>query len=688
MLNGEQKTRDILSLPGIGKKRRGDLAKLGLKSIEDFLYYIPRRYEDRSQLKPFSQLINGNVETVLGTISKVEILRPKKYVSILKVILHNNLQSIAAVWFNQTFLKNKLKPGMQVIVTGKVDFRYEKKIVVSDYEVYNPDVKQLHTVRIVPVYSGSEQISSKFLRDVIYNILETYLPNVTETLPEKIINKYNFLKLEEALKEIHFPSNWQLLKKARYRLAFEELLLLQLGIKSLRKKLTNLVGISHSKDKHLTDNLLNSILFSLTQAQKRVISEIKKDMEEEKVMNRLVQGDVGSGKTIIAAWSLVKALSGGYQGAFMAPTEILAEQHYLSLKEMLAPLGIDPVLLTGSLALSEKKKKLYHILQGDIKLVIGTHALIQDEVIFHNLGLAVIDEQHRFGVEQRLALQEKGLNTDVLVMTATPIPRSLALTLYGDMDLSVIDELPPGRQPVKTYHISENVRPKVYNLINREINNGQQVYIVCPLIEESEKLDLENALRLAENLKTNIFPLLEIGILHGRMGMEEKEKVMAQFRTGKISILVTTTVIEVGVNVPNATVIVVENAERFGLAQLHQLRGRVGRGDKQAYCILISDTKTEEGKARMEVMTQSSDGFYIAEQDLKIRGPGEIFGTRQHGLPDLKVADLVEDRLILEEAKDLAEQIISEGLDMPKYRKLKEAIQLKFNNHPNSIQKS
>ena len=684
MLNGEQKTRDILSLPGIGKKRQEDLAKLGLKSIEDFLSYIPRRYEDRSQLKPFSQLINGNVETILGTISKVEILRPKKYVSILKVILHNNSQSIAAVWFNQTFLKNKLKPGMQVIVTGKVDFRYEKQIVVSDYEAYDPDGKQLHTARIVPVYSGSEQISSKFLRDVIYNILEKYLLNVTETIPEEIINKYDLLKLEEAIKEIHFPSNWQLLKRARYRLVFEELLLLQLGIKNLKKQLINMVGISHTKEKKLTDSLLNSIPFSLTQAQVRVVSEIGKDMEEEIVMSRLVQGDVGSGKTIIAAWSLVKALAGGYQGALMAPTEILAEQHYLSLKEMLKPLGIDPVLLTGSLTLSEKRKKLYHILQGDIKLVIGTHALIQDEVIFRNLGLVVIDEQHRFGVKQRLALQEKGLNPDVLVMTATPIPRSLALTLYGDMDLSVIDELPPGRQPVKTYHIMENMRQKVYNLINREIKNGQQVYIVCPLIEESEKLDLEDALRLAENLKTNIFPQFEIGILHGRMGLEEKEQVMARLRTGKIAILVTTTVIEVGVNVPNATVIVVENAERFGLAQLHQLRGRVGRGDKQAYCILISDPKTEEGKARMEVMTQSGDGFYIAEQDLKIRGPGEIFGTRQHGLPDLKIADLVEDRLILEEAKNLAEQIISEGLDIPKYQKLKEAMQIKFNKHSSS----
>ncbi|KJS18957.1 MAG: hypothetical protein VR72_20995 [Clostridiaceae bacterium BRH_c20a] len=684
MLNGEQKTRDILSLPGIGKKRQEDLAKLGLKSIEDFLSYIPRRYEDRSQLKPFSQLINGNVETILGTISKVEILRPKKYVSILKVILHNNSQSIAAVWFNQTFLKNKLKPGMQVIVTGKVDFRYEKQIVVSDYEAYDPDGKQLHTARIVPVYSGSEQISSKFLRDVIYNILEKYLLNVTETIPEEIINKYDLLKLEEAIKEIHFPSNWQLLKRARYRLVFEELLLLQLGIKNLKKQLINMVGISHTKEKKLTDSLLNSIPFSLTQAQVRVVSEIGKDMEEEIVMSRLVQGDVGSGKTIIAAWSLVKALAGGYQGALMAPTEILAEQHYLSLKEMLKPLGIDPVLLTGSLTLSEKRKKLYHILQGDIKLVIGTHALIQDEVIFRNLGLVVIDEQHRFGVKQRLALQEKGLNPDVLVMTATPIPRSLALTLYGDMDLSVIDELPPGRQPVKTYHIMENMRQKVYNLINREIKNGQQVYIVCPLIEESEKLDLEDALRLAENLKTNIFPQFEIGILHGRMGLEEKEQVMARLRTGKIAILVTTTVIEVGVNVPNATVIVVENAERFGLAQLHQLRGRVGRGDKQAYCILISDPKTEEGKARMEVMTQSGDGFYIAEQDLKIRGPGEIFGTRQHGLPDLKIADLVEDRLILEEAKNLAEQILNEGLDIPKYQKLKEAMQIKFYKHSSS----
>lgn len=666
-------------IPGIGKKREKDLAQLGLNSIEDFFYYLPRRYEDRSQLKPFNQLIHGSIATVRGIIDKTEILRPKKTISIFKVYLTNETGSITAVWFNQPFLKKKLRPGLEIIITGKVDMRF-KQILVSDYELYQADEEQRHSVRIVPIYPASEQMTSKYLRDIIYQILVRELPKLEETIPQEISHKYELLPLKKAIWEMHFPSDKIAYKKARYRLVFEELLILQLGIKNIRKGFIKAPGIAHTKNKKLTDLLIQSLPFQLTQAQKRVIGEIEREMENNKRMYRLIQGDVGSGKTIVAAWALVKALSGGYQGTLMAPTEILAEQHYLSIREMLTPLGIYPVLLTGSISLAEKKVIVQKILEGNIKLIIGTHALIQDEVVFDNLGLIVIDEDHRFGVNQRLALQEKGLDSDVLVMTATPIPRSLALTIYGDMDLSVIDELPSGRQPIKTYHIFENSRQQVYNLINREVKNGHQVYIVCPLVTESEKMDLENAQHLAEHLKTKIFPRYNIGLLHGRMAIDEKEKVMAQFREGKISILVTTTVIEVGVNVPNATVMVIENAERFGLAQLHQLRGRVGRGQAQSYCILIAEPKTEEGKARMRVMTESTDGFFVAEQDLKIRGPGEFFGTKQHGLPDLKIADLIKDSAILEKTKKLAEVIIKEGLDLPKYQKLKLAVTKKFKN--------
>jgi len=669
-----KKQSGILGIPGIGSKREKELAKLGLVQIKDFFYYFPRRYEDRSQLKPLNQLTTGSVETLRGIIKKIEISHPKKNISLLKALLVNDTGSITAVWFNQVFLKNTLRVGMEVIVTGKVDLRFARQIIVSDYEIERSEGQLRHSARIVPIYSGSEKISPKFLRDIIFRLLEKHLPTIEETLTPEIIKRYGLLSLSEAIREIHFPTDWESLKRARYRLIFEELFFLQLRLKSSKRDLLNLAGISHSRDKKLTDLLVQTLPFPLTGAQLRVIGEITEDMEKNTVMYRLLQGDVGSGKTVVAAWALVKALSGGYQGALMAPTEILAEQHYLSLQKILKPLGITPVLLTGSLALAEKKKVIYQILQGDIKLVIGTHALIQDEVVFRNLGLVVIDEQHRFGVKQRLALQEKGASPDVLVMTATPIPRSLALTLYGDMDLSVIDELPPGRQPVKTYHVGENMRQKVYNLINREVTNGRQVYVVCPLIEESEKMDLENAVRLAEHLQTNTFPRFKIAVLHGRMGIKEKEEIMAKFRDGQIAILVSTTVIEVGVDVPNATVMIIENAERFGLAQLHQLRGRVGRGQNQGYCILISDPKTEEGKARMEVMTQSADGFIIAEQDLRIRGPGEIFGIRQHGLPDLKIADLFKDKDVLEEAKKLAEEIINEGLDLAKHKKLKNQI--------------
>lgn len=671
----------IQAISGIGPKREKELKRLGINNVADLFYYFPRRYEDRSQFTPLDRLINNTNVTIQGTIKKTEIVRPKKSLTIYKAFLVNETGSIIAVWFNQPFLKNVLKAGTNIIASGKVDLKFERQIIVSDYEICRSEPEQLHTGRIIPVYWGSEKITSKLLREIIYKAKDKYLSQMEETLPPEIIDKYQLMSLTEALSEIHFPSDFDLLKKARYRLVFEELLVLQLSIKAYRKKIEKLRGVKHCKDKTLTDKLVENLPFSLTEAQKKVISQIEHDMESEKIMYRLVQGDVGAGKTVVAVWALVKAINGGFQGALMAPTEILAEQHYLNLQKILKPLEISPVLLTGNTPITEKKEILNSVSQGEIKLVIGTHALIQNEVIFKNLGLIIIDEQHRFGVKQRLALQEKGSNPDVLVMTATPIPRSLALTLYCDMDLSIIDELPPGRKEVKTYYLSEKNRQQVYNLINREIKNGHQVYIVCPLVEESEKLDLENVQRLADFLKSRIFPRYNIAVLHGRMTRSEKESVMNRFRNGEINILVTTTVIEVGVDVPNATVMVIENAERFGLAQLHQLRGRIGRGHAQSYCILVSEAKTEEAKARMEVMCRSNDGFIIAEEDLKIRGPGEIFGIKQHGLPDLKIADLILDQPILAETGRLVNQILAEGLDLPKYHKLKMAVEEKIKNN-------
>lgn len=673
--------KSLLHLPGVGKQRLKELNKLGIKNIEDLLYFFPRRYEDRSQLKSLNSLQHGSIETILATVKKVEVVKPRRGLNILKVFLENSTGRIVAVWYNQAFLKKKLTPGKRLIITGKVDLRFAKQMIVNEYEFYDENDQQKHTARIIPIYPSTENLTQKFLRNLIFEVIDKYLFYLPEILPEQIREKLNLLFLVEAIKEMHFPTNWDLLKKARYRLVFDEFLILQLGIKNTKEIIKAQDGVSHDKNEELTRLFVEKLPFSLTKAQKRTILEIKRDMEKPVAMYRLVQGDVGAGKTVVAAYALLKAISGGYQTALMAPTEILAEQHYFSLAEMLNPLGIKPILLKGSLSKKEKDEKLEDIRNGSSKLIVGTHALIQTEVIFNNLGLAVIDEQHRFGVKQRLALQKKGFYPDLLVMTATPIPRSLALTLYGDMDLSIIDELPPGRQPIKTYHVNEKMRNRIYNFIYKEVKSRQQVYIVCPLVEESEKLAVENVTELATNLQNNVFPDLRVGLLHGRLPVLEKEKIMEEFRDGQIDILVATTVIEVGVNVPNANIIVIENAERFGLAQLHQLRGRVGRGSRQAYCILVSDPKTEEGKARMQIMTQSTDGFLIAEKDLQLRGPGEILGTKQHGLPDLKVADLLQDIKILEKSKKTAEKVLQEGLNKPEYKNLYAAVLNKFSNN-------
>lgn len=676
----EEKTfldKSIISLSGVGAKKIKDFKILGIETIEELLFYFPRRYEDRTDPKKIRDLENGATETIVANVKSVEMVSPRPRLKILKVTLEDDTGTIKAIWFNQSFLKSKLVKGKKICVTGKVDMRFEKQLKVTDYEFV--DEKETENLqKILPVYPLTEKISQKFIRNVVSNALNKFLPKIKETLPLELIKEYNLLSLKDAIREMHFPSNWYLQNRARYRLVFEEFLVLHLGIRITRKVTKAKKGISHVKREKLTTDFLKRLSFDLTGAQKKVIKDIKKDMESIYSMNRLVQGDVGSGKTVVAIWALLKAISGGYQGALMAPTEILAEQHYLGFLEILKPLGIEPVLLTGSISKKEKKEKLQNIINGKTKLVIGTHALIQSEVVFDNLGLVVIDEQHRFGVNQRLELQKKGVSPDLLVMTATPIPRSLALTLYGDMELSVIDELPPGRQKVKTYHVGEEKLPNVYKLINKEVSNGQQVYVVCPLVKESEKLDLENATRLKEELAEDIFPNLNVGLIHGKLSVKEKEEVMEKFRKGIIDILVATTVIEVGVNIPNATIMVINNAERFGLAQLHQLRGRVGRGIKQAYCILVADPKSKEGKARMKIMTESTDGFVLAEEDLRLRGPGDFFGTRQHGLPDLKVADIFKDHGLMETTKVLSEKILEEDSELDKHPMIYQSILKKF----------
>ena len=666
----------ITVLKGVGKQRAADLQKLGIVTVGDLLGHYPYRYEDRSQLKPLRDMKEGDTETVTGIIVQAQDIYPRRGLKILRVSIRCADGNAVLVWFNQNHLKNKLQPGLQIVATGKVGKGSLRQISVTDFELIEDEDDLADFQRIVPVYRGTERNSGKQIRKLVVQTMAQEIEGLEEFLPDEHLQKYHLMDYGDAVQQIHFPEEWQQLNRARHRLVFNEFLELTLGLQ-LHSLIEKKTGFAHVQEESLAAQFFKGLPFGLTNAQKKVILEVKKDMERPVAMKRLVQGDVGSGKTMIAVYALLKAVTGGYQAVMMAPTEILAEQHYLNLKRMLEPLGIEPVLLTGSLTRKERETIYEKISDGTCRIAVGTHALIQKQVQFANLGVVVIDEQHRFGVRQRLALENKGMAPDVLVMTATPIPRSLALTLYGDMDLSIIDELPPGRQSVKTYCMGENKRRDLYRFLGEQIASGYQVYVVCPLVEESEKMDLENATQLADHLAANVFPQYAVGLLHGKMRPQEKAEIMEQFRDNQLQILVSTTVIEVGVDVPNANVMVIENAERFGLAQLHQLRGRVGRGTTQAHCFLISEPKTDEGKRRMQVMVKSTDGFVIAEEDLLLRGAGEVLGTRQHGLPDLKIADLVHDVKILEQSRMLAGEITEIGLEQPQYellRKKAEAI--------------
>jgi len=684
--SGKTKTPEssLQYLKSVGPQRVKLLHKLGIHTVEDLLYHFPRRYEDRSRLKKVHQLNHGEVETAQGAVVGTQEMRPRRGLTITKVAIHDGTGVFYAVWFNQPYLKKQFHQGRQLVVTGKVERRFGAvQLMVSDYEPVD-GADPTHTGRIVPIYPTTGSLNGRTLRGIVKKALDQYAERLPEFLPEGLLRKYSLPSIGEALGNIHFPREEEDIERARRRFVFEEFFLLQLGLARMKKgQGEETAGIAHQPDGELCQKFLASLPFKLTDAQQKVLADIRKDMEAPKPMNRLIQGDVGSGKTMVAAVALLKTVASGYQGALMAPTEILAEQHYLGLRPLFEALGFRVELLTGSMSRKEKDLLLDDIQAGLVHIVIGTHALIQEGVEFKALGLAVTDEQHRFGVRQRAQLQQKGYNPDVLVMTATPIPRTLAMTLYGDLDLSVIDQLPPGRKPVKTYWVRGQARSQVYRLMQEKIEEGRQVYIICPLVEESEKVDLASATELAQELRHKVFPQYRVGLLHGRMKNEEKDEVMSAFRDGTIHILVSTTVVEVGVNVPNATVMVIKDAERFGLAQLHQLRGRVGRGEHQSYCMLMADPGTAEGRARMEIMQSTSDGFVIAEEDLKLRGPGEFFGTRQSGLPDLKIANILRDAEALEAAREEAFALIQEdpGLEKPEHRLLKEKLKEKFRNN-------
>jgi ATP-dependent DNA helicase RecG len=679
-------------IKGVGPKFAEALARRGVLTAEDALYLLPNRYEDRRELRRVANLRPGETSVFSGEVLSADVASTKGGRRFFEVVVGDGSGSITLKWFhfNAAFIKKSWQPGRKGIFTGEISqYGFQR-------EVHHPEVEWLaegeelaevmardpvNFGRIVPVYPLTEGLQQKSMRKIMKEAVDRFAPCVESLLPEAMGLRYSLIPLPRAFREVHFPDNDsdpELLNKgqtaAHRTLVFDELFYLELGLALKKRGVILSPGISFGVTHRYTKPLLQMLPFSLTAAQRRVLSEIKEEMISPHPMHRLVQGDVGSGKTLVALMAALVAVENDYQVAIMAPTEILAEQHYLNIHRWCEELGVRVTLLTASLKGKAKKATIEAIARGEAQIVIGTHAVIQDKVEFHRLGLGVIDEQHRFGVAQRGLLKKKGETPDILVMTATPIPRTLALTVYGDLSLSVIDELPPGRTPIATKICFESSRPRVYSLIREEVGKGRQAYIIYPLVEESEKSDLKAATQMAEHLTNEIFSDLRIGILHGRMRPEEKEAVMRSFKGGEIDILVATTVIEVGIDVPNATIMVIEHAERFGLSQLHQLRGRVGRGSGKSRCILLTTGRlSEEGEKRLQVMEATCDGFRIAEADLEIRGPGDFLGTRQAGLPDFRVANILRDGLVLEEARHEAFALVEQDptLTLPEHAGLR-----------------
>ena len=647
--------RSIRFIKGVGEKRLQIFTSLGIRTIEDAILFFPRRYEDRTKIKSISECnVDDNCTIIAKLISDVETKSHTRFKSTTKATFKDGTGTIQIIWFNSPFIKNKLKRYDTYALFGKiVKGRYGASI-------FNPSLIEIENIdefvpEILPIYPLTKNVKQYQLRKMISQSLGFYENKLIESLPEQIRSKRKLRSINDSIISIHFPKTLDEHISARKRLVYEELFYLQLSLLSIKSE----TKISEKRRKYASNEeiykFLGNLTFRLTDAQLRSLSEILKDLDSERIMNRLLQGDVGSGKTIVAICAALKIVLAGMQTAIMVPTSILAIQHYESFKGSLKKYDLDIVLLYSGIKGKEKNKIIEKIKSGEADIIIGTHSIIQDNIEFHKLGLVITDEQHRFGVDQRFKLIAKGNEPDKLIMTATPIPRTLGLIIYGDTDISVIDELPPDRKIVETYAVGDSKRQRIYQFIKKNVKEGKQAYIICPLIEESDLVEAES---IDEYMKKIIkyLPDLKIRSLHGKMKTEEKEEILMQYKNGDIDVLVSTTVIEIGINIPNANIMLIENAERYGLAQLHQLRGRVGRGESQSYCILISDTKSELTKKRINMLVSSNDGFEISEMDLKLRGPGDFFGTIQHGLPDMKIANLYEDMdILMNVQKDIME---------------------------------
>jgi ATP-dependent DNA helicase RecG len=685
-MEGRDLSDEVQYLKGVGPGLAQVLAKLNIITVGDLLRHIPRRHEDRTNFRRISDIRHGELATIHGQVMDASLLTTKrKGFTVTKVLLGDGSGMAQLVFFQQPYLQKSFKlmatEKRWIVVFGQAKRSGYGPIEMerAEWEEVDGETDPLATNRIVPVYALTEGLYQKRIRRVMDSVLQLYPDYIEEFLPTSVVKQFRLESPPLAWRNIHFPSSNEALERARRRLVFEEFFLLQVGLARRR------AAVAHEGHGHkftigrdaLNAELASVAPFKLTGAQERAIAQIHRDVTTGRAMNRLVQGDVGSGKTLIAVAAILMAVRSGFQAALMAPTEILAQQHALVLRRLLEPIGISVELAIGSNRESLKKDVRERLAGGQSHVAVGTHALIQEGVEFRRLGLAIVDEQHRFGVLQRQALHRKGERPHVLVMTATPIPRTLTMTLYGDLDTTIIDELPPGRKPIKTHWKTRTDANNVYGNAAKLLAEGRQLYVVCPLVEESDKLQAKAATQLAEHIARDIYPNYRVGLLHGQMKSEEKDEVMRRFKAHALDVLVATTVIEVGIDVPNASVIIIEDADRFGLAQLHQLRGRVGRGEHASYCILVADPKTEDGRARMQVMAETNDGFRIAEEDLKLRGPGEFFGTRQSGLPELYVGDILRDHAVMDETRQAAFALIERdpNLAHPENYRLRKALE-------------